>query len=213
MIFFIFNHINNIYLILTKYLSKMNTTQIYHLYDKNFYLLQDDECYFFSYSYLHIELISERIGRNVPFYNGMMRNYARIYCDNGTENSVASIGYLINSTLYGIIVKMKYSELEILDKYENGYNRVTLPVYCLDNHTKINCYIYVKNSSLNIYNKLPSIEYLNLIRKMLDNRRLYNKYLLYIPLNIYVYDKSYINDDNDDPYKLIQIWSRNKFIL
>ncbi len=188
--------------------------KIYNLYDEKFYLLQDDECYFFSYSYLHIDLIAKRIGKNtkdISFHNGMMRNYTRIYCDNGTENSVASIGYLINKTVYGIIVKIKYSELEILDKYETGYNRMILPVYCLDNDQKINCYLYIKNDSRNLNNKLPSIEYLNSIRIMLNNRRLYNKGLIHLPLNIYIFDDNIKDVPNknfsyDQRYVLLKIW-------
>ncbi len=192
-------------------------TQDYCLYDKDFYHLNEDECYFFSYSYLHIDLIAQRIGRNVkelPFHNGFIRNHTRIFCDNGTENSIASIGYLINHTVYGIIVKMKYSELEILDQYENGYSKIILPIYCLNNYKNINCNIYVKKSSKNIDKKLPSIHYLESIRKMLDNRRLYNNNLIYLPLNIYIFDSKIKNDLNDlddeyiddSRYVLIQRW-------
>ncbi len=184
-------------------------TQNYCLYDKDFYHLNEDECYFFSYSYLHIDLIAERIGRNVkylPFHNGFIRNHTRIFCDNGTENSVSSIGYLINHTVYGIIVKMKYSELKKLDQYETDYSKITLPIYCTDNNKYINCNVYVKNDSTNSNKKLPSYNYLKSIRKMLNNRRLYNKYLLFIPLLIYIFDHT-INYDypNIDDPRFIQL--------
>lgn len=148
----------------------------------------ENECYFFTYDHVNIDFLSllfNRTCESIIYQNGRLSGYARIFCN---EN-ICSIYESYDSFIYGIIVKITFDELEILKSYYKNYTLDNSLIYCtsskiayekiieddrplyrITNHPSLTPYIFVYNDYINDKQIVPSLSYMNEIRKMLNDR-------------------------------------------
>ncbi len=160
------------------------------LFEKN----TENDCYFFSYANLNIDLLSIILNRernSFIYQNGKLDGYARIFCEDENNNIIASVYEEYNSNTYGIVVKITKDELEILKSHHKNYTCKKMYIsYTSSNagyekiikdneitHRSINhiCtypYMFVYNNNcINDKQITPSIKYINEIRNMLNDRK------------------------------------------
>ncbi len=154
---------------------------------KDFLDLKEDEIYYFSYAE-DLDEINKKLNTNIIFYgSGELMNYSRIF----VIDALVSLEYESSSSLYGIVIKLKKDDFNKLFEYENKKQ-----IKSKMNEINVNCELYndithtVKSYSLKSYTfmkiglnedlklkKLPTIDQMLSIRKMLNSRHKINKYI------------------------------------
>ncbi len=191
----------------------------------NFDILNEDECYFFSYGHLSIELLSiifERKPETILYKNCSLSGYQRIFCINNFNDttSIASIHEDMWSSVYGILVKITFNELDLLQSYHKNYtlyknnvklsNKMALHISNYDEayeYCNRKSYFFVHNNVLNKFEVKPSIEYLKSIRNMLNDRKKLDSNIITRPISISCVKK---NLDNENYIHLFDIEKINK---
>ncbi len=163
--------------------------------DNPFFQKKENECYYFSYSNINPDLLSSLVNRpkeSILYQNCLLFNFARIFCDNGDGTSVASIHQEYDAKTYGIVYKITFEELDILESYHSNYtlNRIrinytsvnvnTSQIIKVDNKILLTYrddewlipYVFIHKNHLNNNRIKPTNEYVQQIRSMLDSRRL-----------------------------------------
>lgn len=127
----------------------------------------------FSYGSNNVEQLSQRVKRVTPFQvsPAYIENYTRIFAGYSRRwnGGVASLYPAKGMRTYGSLVEISTQELDELDKYEQGYTRIIMPVYCLEKQGPQNAFVYVKNNP--VITHLPSESYMRSIRKQLIDAR------------------------------------------
>ncbi len=179
-----------------------------------FDILNDNECYFFSYGHLSIEVLStifERKSDTILYKNCYLRGYKRIFCiNNDNDNSsIASVHQDMWETVYGILIKITFYELDLLKSYHKNYTLYTTNVHLsykmashiCDEEVYEYCnrksYFFVHNNVLNKFEVKPSIEYLKYIRNMLNDRKKLDSNIITKPITISCVK---INESNNENY-------------
>lgn len=163
--------------------------------EDSFFTLKQNECYFFSYANLNIDLLSsifERKRESILYQNCVLRNFVRIFCDNKDGSSVASIYKDYFSCVYGIVVKITYNELDLLESYHKKYtlNKIRVEYtsckikssniivnkdlkMTTENIKKkiLTPFVFIYNEYINNNAVKPHEIYISEIRKMLNDRR------------------------------------------
>jgi hypothetical protein len=101
--------------------------------------------------------------------------------------------------VYGILVKLKIQDLELLNSYECGYHLKLLDV-CVNSSNILQSFVYIKDN--NIFKRLPSDSYMNAINSMLNDR--------YQKGNNNKSRKIFIRCILNNKIKLLQIWTPEK---
>ena len=133
---------------------------------------------YFSYGSNHIEQLKKRVkNKNIIAYKAYLNNYIQIFCGYSKKwnGSVASLVYIPNEIVKGLIVYLSSEELQELDKYEgikdkdpyntdyskNIYSRKNIKVYVFfeNKFEEIDAITYIRND--NSINHPPSIEYID----------------------------------------------------
>lgn len=130
--------------------------------------------YVFSYGSNHIDQINKRTGSNLNKSQlGTLHGFVRIFAgkssrwDNG---GIAALFPLKNGKTNGSIIKLTDNQLNLLDKYEGGYDRriEKITIKTKNNKDKtISCFVYFKKNTTFINH--PSKKYLSAIRTNLNN--------------------------------------------
>lgn len=166
-----------------------------------FDIFNENECYFFSYGHLSIELLSsifERKSETILYKNCYLGGYKRIFCVNDEEDntSIASVHQDMWETVYGILVKITYGELDLLKSYHKNYTLYKMNVnlsYKMASHISDEemydyrnrkCYVFIHRNIVNNSEIKPSIEYLNSIRNMLNDRKKLDSDIITRPIQI-----------------------------
>jgi len=155
----------------------------------------------FCYGSNSIKQLKERlhITENIYAKKAYINNYVRIFAGYSKRwnGGIASIFPCNGKKVYGILVKLKLEELEILNSYECGYHLKILDVSTKNNIFQ--SFVYVKDN--NKFKKLPSEEYMNGINSMLNDRskKKNNKFR-----------KIFIRYVVNNKIKLLQIWTPEK---
>lgn len=155
----------------------------------------------FCYGSNSIKQLRERIKINekILYEKAYINNYVRIFAGYSKRwnGGIASIFPCNGKKVYGILVKLKLEELELLNSYESGYHLKLIDVSVNNNIYK--SFVYVKNN--NIFKKLPSDSYMNAINNMLNDRskKENNK-------SRKIFIRSVVNNK----IKLLQIWTPEK---
>ncbi len=136
----------------------------------------ESKFYLFCYGSNNTEQIQKRLELNEKIIaeKGYLKNYIRIFAGKSERwnGGIASIYSKIDSNVYGILVKLSLEEIEKLDKFEGGYERKKINIIKqLDNNLEeiVESYVYIKNNQK--FEFLPSNQYLQAIRNMLDERK------------------------------------------
>jgi hypothetical protein len=177
-----------------------------------FDILNENECYFFSYGHLSIELLStifERKSETFLYKNCYRRGFERIFCVNNDNEAVASIYNSMWESVYGIIVKITYDELDLLESYHKNYDLCTIDVSLsysmlpdvskegiLKNRVK-KSYVFIHKNEVNEKEIQPSEIYLQSIRNMLNDRKKINPSIITKPIKISCVK---INESNNEKY-------------
>lgn len=123
--------------------------------------------YLFSYGSNSTKQIKNRIKRKggpLEIQPAYLADHIRIFAGYSKKwsGAVASVYPQSRKNVYGSLVKISKSELELLDGYEKGYTRVRKTVTIQDDiRTNVEAFVYVKNDVS--YDVLPSIKYLKAI--------------------------------------------------
>ena len=129
--------------------------------------------YLFSYGSNSSKQIKKRINRkggSLEIQPAYLADHIRIFAGYSKKwsGAVASVYPQSRKNVYGSLVRISKSELELLDNYEKGYTRVRKIVTIQDDNntrTNVEAFLYVKNDVS--YDVLPSIKYLKAISDML----------------------------------------------
>ncbi len=164
--------------------------------------------YLFCYGSNSSEQIQQRLDLNdkLTSERAYIKDHIRIFAGKSERwnGGIASIYPKMDSEVYGILVKLTLEEIEKMDKFEGGYERKIMNVIKqLENELEeiIESFVYVKKNQ--IFEYLPSNQYLFAIRKMLDERKMEGKN----KENIIIYGL------NDNEIKKIGIWDKKYGIL
>lgn len=120
----------------------------------NFIRKFDDICdiersYYFAYgSNLSKKRLLERIGKFHTASVAILKGYKFIYNKKSIDGTAkANLIKEPNSEVYGICYEIDYNDFDKLDKYEQGYNRITkLTVSLLDTDTEAETVSYISQS-------------------------------------------------------------------
>ncbi len=170
----------------------------------SFFSLESNECYLSIYDHLNITSLSNIIQRNIEsiqYKNILMRNCVRVFCDNYDKTSVATLYNVPSLSVYGIVVKITYDELNILKKYYTNYylkkerSYLTGNMYeyidkngnkYLDHSTTyVKSFIFIHKNIQNPNKIKPSKLYIQSIRNMLNDRVKIEPYINQKPISIY----------------------------
>ncbi len=213
--------------------------------ENSFFILQDNECYFFSYANLNIDLLSIILNRerdSILYQNCILRNFVRIFCVNKDNNSIASIHYDPDSSVYGIVVKITYDELDLLKSYHKNYSLKNIRIEYTSSHVKSTMivkedskillkyidsdlllpYVFICDDYINNDRILPSEIYISEIRKMLNDRKKientsFKKIMILCVTNIFTntdkYYHYYYYDVKTESFKNIEYDESNEKIV
>ena len=166
---------------------------------------EENKHYLFCYGSNNIEQLKERLNiiRDFSIFDAYLDNHVRIFAgiSKRWKGGIVGIYPCKNMKVKGILVELNKSELEKLDFYENGYERIELTIHKeMDNITTelVKSEVYWKTNLEFSY--LPSNNYLESIYKMLHNRQSLNK------------DNIIIRGIVNGELKKIGIWEMNKGI-
>ncbi len=148
---------------------------------EQFLNLSNSEYHFFSYADLHIDKISQVIGRvsdTIEYYPSKVLGYYMIFSESSDKtHSVASLHRKTNymdDTIRGISIKLSEEELiKLMNYVDPDYILCKITVYLsrVYEPESIQCYTFVKKFIGNPKKILPSIEYLQSINTMLCDRQ------------------------------------------
>ncbi len=180
--------------------------------ENSFFYLNEDECYFFSYANLSITFLAsifERDVESILYKNCYRRGFERIFCVNNNNEAVASIYKSMWESVYGIIVKITYDELDLLESYHKNYDLHVIDVSLsysmlpdvskegiLENRIK-RSYVFIHKNEVNEKEIQPSETYLQSIRNMLNDRKKINPSIITKPIKISCVK---INESNNEKY-------------
>jgi gamma-glutamylcyclotransferase (GGCT)/AIG2-like uncharacterized protein YtfP len=128
----------------------------------------------FIYGSNNKDQLSKRINNNnLTYIPAYLPDHIRIFAGYSKkwDGGVATIYPVKNKNIYGAVVKINIQEIKKLDKYEKGYIKENVKVI-LNDKREIDAFTYKKINYL--YDKPPSDEYINAIRKMLNENK-FNK--------------------------------------
>ena len=153
----------------------------------------------FCYGSNSIKQLQQRlhINEKISWKKAYINNYARIFAGYSKRwnGGIASIFPCNGKKVYGILVKLKFEDLELLNSYESGYHLKIIDV-CVNSNNIVKSFVYVKNN--NKFKRLPSEAYMNAINSMLNDRsqKENNKSR-----------KNFIRSVVNNKIKLLQIWT------
>jgi hypothetical protein len=156
----------------------------------------------FCYGSNSIKQLQQRlhINEKISWKKAYINNYVRIFAGYSKRwnGGIASIYPCNGKKVYGILVKLKVEDLELLNSYECGYHLKILDVFVNSNNI-IQSFVYIKTN--NKFKRLPSEAYMNAINSMLNDRskKENNK-------SRKIFIRSVVNNK----IKLLQIWTPQK---
>lgn len=156
----------------------------------------------FCYGSNSIKQLQQRlyITEKIKYKKAYINNYVRIFAGYSKrwDGGIASIFPCYGKKVYGILVKLKVEDFELLKSYERGYHLKILDV-CVNSTNIVQSFIYIKTN--NIFKELPSEAYMNAINSMLNDRsqKENNKFR-----------KIFIRCVLNNKIKLLQIWTPQK---
>lgn len=156
----------------------------------------------FCYGSNSIKQLQQRlhINEKISWKKAYINNYVRIFAGYSKRwnGGIASIYPCNGKKVYGILVKLKVEDLELLNSYECGYHLKILDVFVNSNNT-LQSFVYIKDN--NIFKRLPSEAYMDAINSMLNDRskKENNK-------SRKIFIRSIVNNK----IKLLQIWTPQK---
>jgi hypothetical protein len=156
----------------------------------------------FCYGSNSIKQLQQRlhINEKISWKKAYINNYVRIFAGYSKRwnGGIASIFPCDGKKVYGILVKLKVEDFELLNSYECGYHLKILDV-CINSTNIVQSFVYIKTN--NIFKKMPSDSYMNAINSMLNDRSQEgnNKSR-----------KIFIRCVLDNKIKLLQIWTHQK---
>jgi len=156
----------------------------------------------FCYGSNSIKQLQQRlhINEKISWKKAYINNYVRIFAGYSKRwnGGIASIYPCNGKKVYGILVKLKIENLELLNSYECGYHLKILDVFVNSNNI-IQSFVYIKTN--NKFKRLPSEAYMNAINSMLNDRskKENNK-------SRKIFIRSVVNNK----IKLLQIWTSQK---
>ena len=125
----------------------------------------------FCYGSNSIKQLQQRlhINEKISWKKAYINNYVRIFAGYSKRwnGGIASIFPCNGKKVYGILVKLKIEDLQLLNSYECGYHLKILDVYINSNNI-LQSFVYIKTN--NIFKRLPSEAYMNAINSMLNDR-------------------------------------------
>ena len=125
----------------------------------------------FCYGSNSIKQLQQRlhINEKISWKKAYINNYVRIFAGYSKRwnGGIASIFPCHGKKVYGILVKLKIEDLQLLNSYECGYHLKILDV-CINSNNILQSFVYIKTS--NIFKRLPSEAYMNAINSMLNDR-------------------------------------------
>ena len=128
--------------------------------------------YVFSYGSNSSVQIKERVGRNTKncVLSAVLKNHCRTFAGWSARwgGAVASVVPCKGVNTYGSVFELTTSEINKLDTFEGGYDRVVKEVFIKTPEgtmQPIKAFVYVKQK--NVYKKPPSAKYLEAIHTML----------------------------------------------
>lgn len=156
----------------------------------------------FCYGSNSIKQLQHRlhINEKISWKKAYINNYVRIFAGYSKRwnGGIASIFPCNGKKVYGILVKLKVEDLELLNFYECGYHLKIIDV-CLNSTNILQSFVYIKTN--NIFKRLPSEAYMNAINSMLNDR--YQK-------ENNKSRKIFIRCVLNNKIKLLQIWTPEK---
>jgi gamma-glutamylcyclotransferase (GGCT)/AIG2-like uncharacterized protein YtfP len=132
----------------------------------------------FIYGSNNKDQLSKRINNNnLTYIPAYLPDHIRIFAGYSKkwDGGVATIYRKKNKKVFGAVVKINIQEIKKLDKYEKGYIKENVKVI-LNDKREIDAFTYKKIDYL--YDKPPSTEYINAIRKMLNENKFNKKKIL-----------------------------------
>tara|TARA_Y100000590_G_scaffold453229_1_gene597905 strand:+ start:77 stop:613 length:537 start_codon:yes stop_codon:yes gene_type:complete len=130
--------------------------------------------YLFCYASTNSQIINSILKPTEPliYIDAYIKDYTRIFAGNSTKwkGGISSIYPKKDSKVYGILITLNLSQLELFDKTQCGYYREKRIAVIESNGRKseIECYTYFKENIQFQY--MPSTMYLNAINLMLRER-------------------------------------------
>ena len=124
----------------------------------------------FSYGSNSSVQLQQRAGAAACAVSGCLRDHTRIFAGHSQrwKGAVASVHAKLGAKTYGAVMKLTVAKLEALDGYEWGYTRKLLPVSTRTGQIVL-CWVYLIDDTT--FEDPPSQQYLQAIRKMLDEVR------------------------------------------
>lgn len=126
--------------------------------------------YLFSYGSNNPEQLKERLKKqsDIMYIPACIKDYTRIFggYSKKWDGAVASIYPCKGRHVYGILTRVTHVDIDILDKYEQGYYRKIIEVVEIQSNKKRRAIIYIKNDIT--YICPPSKEYIAAIQKTLQ---------------------------------------------
>lgn len=157
----------------------------------------------FCYGSNSIKQLQQRlhITEKIKYKKAYINNYVRIFAGYSKRwnGGISSIFPCDGKKVYGILVKLKIQDLELLNSYECGYHLKLLDV-CVNSTNILQSFVYIKDN--NIFKRLPSDSYMNAINSMLNDR--------YQKGNNNKSRKIFIRCILNNKIKLLQIWTPEK---
>ncbi len=165
----------------------------------SFFNLDEDSCYFFSYANLSIEDLAKLFNRSADTFdykNCHRGGFERVFCVSNDNQVVASIYKSLWGRVTGILVKITWTELELLELYHKDYDLYTMDVrisypllpdsskegileYC-----QKKSYVFIHKNPVNQQGLKPSTDYINSIKNMLNDRKKLEPYKIIKPVEI-----------------------------
>lgn len=123
----------------------------------------------FSYGSNSSAQLQQRTGAAAHAVSGCLKDYTRIFAGNSQrwKGAVASVYAKLGAKTYGAVMELTVAQIEVLDGCEWGYTRTLLPVTVADG--SVLCWVYSIDDTT--FEDPPSQQYLQAIRKMLDEVR------------------------------------------
>jgi hypothetical protein len=140
----------------------------------------DNMVYLFSYGSNSTRQIAERLERQymeiVPI-DAYLQNHVRIFAGVSTKwdgGGIASIYPKEGENVYGIAVRLRQCDLDILDRFERSYKREMRDIilqHTISNTTNetVSAYVYIRENQKFV--KEPAERYLRTIHEMLQQRK------------------------------------------
>ena len=127
----------------------------------------------FCYGSNSIEQIKSRIKRldEIYYEKAVLKDHVRIFggiSKKWNNGAICSILPLKNKSVYGISIKITEDELKLLNEFEKGYKLEKKFIFLEKTNKETESYLYIKDNIE--FKALPSIDYLNAIKKMLNDR-------------------------------------------